>query len=207
MQFDWIDSGEGTQLDTDMLLIQKLTSELGLDKHEMLAEMAKQAEIERGKSILGQLGKDQKSGEGAKSTDPGVDQARTNLIRRIKEMKFFSLDETDYKLQKADWLDYVCWQPAVDSEVKKQNNWLSSAQENPVDSLLQSAFEFVDVNEAGAANKILEDAATAHVRKVRGYFSDMSQKTVKQPHTSASTAAEAILRAAARGQGKQKGLE
>ena len=98
MQFDWIDSGEGTQLDTDLLLIQKLTSELGLDKHEMLAEMAKQAEIERGKSILGQLGKDQKSGEEVKSSDPGADQARTNLIRRIKEMKFFSLDETEYKL-------------------------------------------------------------------------------------------------------------
>jgi hypothetical protein len=51
-------------------------------------------------------------------------------------MKFFSLDETDYKLQKADWLDYVCWQAEVGSEVKRQNNWLSSAQENPMDSLL-----------------------------------------------------------------------
>jgi hypothetical protein len=58
MQFDWIDSGEGTQADTDILLIQKLTTELGLDKHEMLEEMARQAEVERGKSILGQLGKD-----------------------------------------------------------------------------------------------------------------------------------------------------
>jgi hypothetical protein len=29
-----------------------------LDKHEMLEEMARQAEVERGKSILGQLGKD-----------------------------------------------------------------------------------------------------------------------------------------------------
>ena len=37
MQFDRIDSGEGTQADTDILLIQKLTTELGLDKHEMLA--------------------------------------------------------------------------------------------------------------------------------------------------------------------------
>ena len=37
MQFDWIDSGEGTLADTDILLIQKLTTELGLDKHEMLA--------------------------------------------------------------------------------------------------------------------------------------------------------------------------
>jgi hypothetical protein len=41
MQFDWHDSGEGTQADTDILLIQKLTNELGLDKNEMLAQMAK----------------------------------------------------------------------------------------------------------------------------------------------------------------------
>jgi hypothetical protein len=37
MKFDWIDSGEGTQADTDILLIQKLTTELGLNKNEMLA--------------------------------------------------------------------------------------------------------------------------------------------------------------------------
>ena len=61
MQFDWHDSGEGNQADTDVLLIQKLTNELGLDKNEMLAEMAKQAETERNKSILGKIGKDQNS--------------------------------------------------------------------------------------------------------------------------------------------------
>ena len=37
LQFDWIDSGELTQVDTDILLIQKLTQELNLDKNEMLA--------------------------------------------------------------------------------------------------------------------------------------------------------------------------
>lgn len=47
---------------------------------------------------------------------------------------------------------------------------LSSPHDNPIDSLLLSAFEFFDVNEAGAANKILEDSATAHVRKVRSYL-------------------------------------
>ena len=41
-----------------MLLIQKLTGELGLDKNEMLKEMAKQAETESKKSILGRLGTD-----------------------------------------------------------------------------------------------------------------------------------------------------
>lgn len=37
LQFDWVDSGELTQVDTDILLIQKLTQELNLDKNEMLA--------------------------------------------------------------------------------------------------------------------------------------------------------------------------
>lgn len=41
MQFDWIDSGEGTSADTDVLLITKLCEELQIDKHEMYAEMAK----------------------------------------------------------------------------------------------------------------------------------------------------------------------
>lgn len=41
MQFDWVDSGEGTQADTDVLLIQKLTHELGLDKNAMLVEMVR----------------------------------------------------------------------------------------------------------------------------------------------------------------------
>ena len=58
MQFDALDSGEGTQADTDILLIQKLTTELGLDKHEMLGEMARQAAVERDKSILGQIKQD-----------------------------------------------------------------------------------------------------------------------------------------------------
>jgi len=112
-------------------------------------------------------------------------------------MKFFSLDETDYKLKKADWLRYVCWQPTISEEVKRQNSSLSSLAENPVDALLLSAFEFLDVNEAGAANKILEDAATAHVRKVRGYFTDLSKPAIRAPHSDGETAKEAMLSQAA----------
>jgi hypothetical protein len=77
--------------------------------------------------------------------------------------------------------------------VKRQNNLLSSGDENPIDSLLLSAFELVDVNEAGAANKILEDAATAHIRKVRSYFSDLSQRTVREAFVSRDAAENGIL--------------
>lgn len=126
MQYDYLDTGEGTQADTDILLIQKLTSELGLDKKEMLAEIAKQAEIERNKSILGKIGKDQpqaESSQGGQGSGSGEDKsediARTNLIRRIKEMRFFSLNETDYSLKRADWLKYVCWEPCVPEIIQK----------------------------------------------------------------------------------------
>lgn len=127
-------------------------------------------------------------------------------------MKFFSLDETEYKLQRADWLRYVCWQPTISEVLKRSNNLLSSVEENPVDSLLLSAFEFIDVNESGAANKILEDSATAHVRKVRGYFTDLSQKNTKTAHADAGAAEEMILRSAAigdssGGQGRRDGSQ
>lgn len=113
MQFDWLDSGIISNESTDILLIQKLTSELSLDKNQMLAEMAKQSEIERNKSILGKLGKESnheaKPKAKEEAEDTHTDHARQNLIRRIKEMKIFSLEETNYKLKRADWLKYVCW--------------------------------------------------------------------------------------------------
>lgn len=41
-------------------------------------------------------------------------------------MNFFSLDVTEYKLKKADWLEYVCWQPTISEVVMRQNFPLSS---------------------------------------------------------------------------------
>lgn len=87
--------------------------------------MARQAEIERGKSILGRLGKNGLHNENIQkkhdenSPDNDANQARNNLIRRIREMKFFSLDETDYKLVRADWLKYICWEPCISDFVKR----------------------------------------------------------------------------------------
>jgi hypothetical protein len=37
MQFDWIDTNELDQANTDVLLIKKLSTELGLDKNKMLS--------------------------------------------------------------------------------------------------------------------------------------------------------------------------
>jgi hypothetical protein len=114
-------------------------------------------------------------------------------------MKLFSLDETDYRLKTADWLQYVCWMPVVNEDVKKQNAVLSNHKQNPIDSLLLSAFEFVDVNEAGATNKILDDASTAHTRKVKNYFTDMSEITIKNVHPDALHSMRGILKFAVNG--------
>jgi len=45
--------------------------------------------------------------------DEAEEVARNNLIRRVKDMRFFSLDPTQCKLKNADWLNYVCWLPNV----------------------------------------------------------------------------------------------
>ena len=197
-----MDTGELSKEQTDVLIIQKLTTELSLSKNDMLAEMAKQSEMERSKSILGRLGKngfqaENTAGKKSKSKEEDEqDHARINLIRRIKEMKIFSLDETDFKLVKADWLHYICWQPCISDYVKKQNNMLSNKDENPIDGLLLSSFEFTDVNEAGASNKILEDAATAHLRKVKQYFTEISKKVVKEPFKNKDQAEKSIMASA-----------
>lgn len=115
-------------------------------------------------------------------------------------MNFFSLDESTYKVKKADWLKYVCWNPTVPDILKRQNHVLSSGDENPIDNLLLSAFEFIDVNEAGAANKILEDSATAHVRKVRGYFTELSQSITKPSYPDKNSAVEAMIKDATLGE-------
>jgi len=131
-----------------------------------------------------------------KSEGDGDDSSKTNLIRRIREMKFFSLDETDFKITQANWLEYVCWQPSVHDSVKRQNNIFSNHFENPIDSLLQSSFDFIDVNEAGATNKILEDASLSHLRKVKQYFTEISLlKSQESPSQAESTEKQILSQA------------
>jgi hypothetical protein len=79
-------------------------------------------------------------------------------------MDFFSLDETSVKLAPADWLDSVVYIPRVADSLKRQNHLLNSKIE--YDSLLKSAFEFIDVNDSAAANKILEESAATHSKRV-----------------------------------------
>jgi hypothetical protein len=75
------------------------------------------------------------------------------------------MNEYNTKLRKADWLEYICFQPYVSDAIVRQNNLLSGA-ENPIDSLLKAAFDLTDVHDSVTINKIMEDSAQAHVKKI-----------------------------------------
>ena len=34
---------------------------------------------------------------------------RHNLLRKLRQIEFFSLEESEVKMRRADWLEYVCW--------------------------------------------------------------------------------------------------
>ncbi len=58
------------------------------------------------------------------------------------------------------WIDYVCVFPQIPNHALKQAAYL--ATNNPVDSLLRSAINFLDVNDLATVNKILEETARLH---------------------------------------------
>lgn len=87
------------------------------------------------------------------------------MIRKIKTIEFFTLNELKQKLRNADWLEYVCFSPEISETQKSQNNLLSST-DNPIDNLLKGAFDVTDVHDAVSINRILEEAAHAHIAKI-----------------------------------------
>jgi|DEB0MinimDraft_10_1074344.scaffolds.fasta_scaffold477433_1 hypothetical protein len=38
---------------------------------------------------------------------------RHNLLRKLRQIEFFTMEESEERLRRADWLEYVCWQPHV----------------------------------------------------------------------------------------------
>lgn len=83
-------------------------------------------------------------------------------MRKLKTIEFFSLNESETRVRKADWLELVCWNTNISVAVQKQNQLLSG-KDNHIDRLLKSAFDFVDVNDSASVNKVLEDAAETHI--------------------------------------------
>ena len=71
--------------------------------------------------------------------------------------------DTYVKLRHAHWLEYICFDPQVDTFYEQES--LHLKQDNSIDALLQSSLDFLDVNDASAVNKVLDDASVMHAHK------------------------------------------
>ena len=86
-------------------------------------------------------------------------QKQENILKQ-KNLGFFSLEESTFKMKKADWLDMVIFTPNVQDYIKRQSNYLNSSSN--LDGLLESALNFLDINDSASVNKILEESSSTH---------------------------------------------
>ena len=73
---------------------------------------------------------------------------------RNSQIKVMRLKSAGY------WLDYVCLEPLEPDWHKQQQAMLN--HNNPIDSLLVSAINFLDVNDLASVNRVNEDNAIMH---------------------------------------------
>ena len=122
----------------------------------------------------------------AGKTDPNENQKNalismtkvdTNIFRDISTQPktIPSDDSIDYEMRNAaikiirmksahSWLCYVCLTPSRPDWLKKQHAVLSNV--DATDSLLASAFNYLDVNDLASVNQINEDSATEHRKNI-----------------------------------------
>lgn len=78
------------------------------------------------------------------------------------------MKNTDIKILRlkssAFWIDYVAMTPNEPDWHQKQQALLNA--DNPIDTLLKSGFNFLDVNDLASVNRINEDNATMHMKNV-----------------------------------------
>jgi hypothetical protein len=119
MTFDWEDTGANA----DMQIIDRLTRSLELNKDQIISEMARISAEQRSASLLnalnvGKTGSADLTLKDLTENELNKDEfTRHNLIKKLKQIEFFSLEESAVKIRRADWLDYVCWQPTVSIHV------------------------------------------------------------------------------------------
>ena len=73
---------------------------------------------------------------------------------RNEDIKVMRLKGAQY------WIDYVCLTPTEPEWHKKQQAILSN--DNPIDSLLRSGMNFLDVHDLASVNRLNEDNAILH---------------------------------------------
>lgn len=71
--------------------------------------------------------------------------------------------ESVTKLRGAYWIEFICFTPTIDPVYKKQSLLFQA----PKDELLASYFDFLDVNDASAVNKIIDDASVLHTQRAQ----------------------------------------
>ena len=64
----------------------------------------------------------------------------------------------------ASWIDYIALRPNEPDWHQKQQALLNC--ENPIDTLMKSGFNFLDVNDLASINHINEDNALLHLKNV-----------------------------------------
>jgi hypothetical protein len=100
-----------------------------------------QTSKESKKSMIGRI-----NAQEMKTEDERVN---TRLLKLGRENhvgeNFFNLDPTSTKLKQADWLHLICFQGTVSEVIKRQSYHFNLIDQ--YDSLLESAFNFLDVND------------------------------------------------------------
>ncbi len=76
------------------------------------------------------------------------------------------------------WIDYVCLEPQIPGYLEKQAAFLST--NNPIDSLLKSAINFLDVHDLATTNRIIEETARAHQASQKEARADVGKKKKKR---------------------------
>lgn len=151
-----------TSKDNDYVNIDRIAKNLEAkdevqDKSSAISQMQRISDMESKKSLLGKI-----SAETWQKTDL-QNQARLEECARDNHLSeaFFTFERSQYRLKEADWLPHVCFEGNVSEAVKRQSHYFNSVDQ--YDSLLESAFNFLDVNDLGSVNRILEESANTHV--------------------------------------------
>ena len=77
-----------------------------MSKGQIVEAMSRFSNLERNKSILGKINIE--NDISSKILDRNTDE-RKDKGKNKYNIGFFSLDETEFKFKKADWLDAICF--------------------------------------------------------------------------------------------------
>lgn len=158
LQFDLYDTcKEGDYANIDRITKNLERVEMEAEKARSVADMKRISKLESKKSMIGRINADDLRRADLRINDILEGVARDNNIGS----NFFSFEESQFKIKKADWLNQVCFEPAISEAVKRQSLHFNKVDQ--YDGLLESAFNFLDVNDSSSVNRIIDEAAQTHV--------------------------------------------